>query len=67
MAGAKTDQRKNAELIRQLVESGALKTVIDQSFPLEEIAEAHRLAEGGHKRGHAVVLMDQAPARITQS
>ena len=57
MAGAKSDPKENAALIKQLVESGALKTVIDRTFPLEDIREAHRLAEGGHKRGHAVVLI----------
>jgi hypothetical protein len=31
--------------------------VIDCVFPFEDIREAHRLAEGGHKRGHAVVVI----------
>ncbi len=58
MAGVKPEPRKTAALIRELVESGALRTVIDHTFPLEQIVEAHWLAEGGHKRGHAVVLID---------
>ena len=57
MAAAKADPRESAERIRQLIESGALRTVIDRVFPFEDIAQAHRLAEGGHKRGHAVVLV----------
>ena len=60
MAPAKSDQPANAALIRDLVESGALRTVIDRTFAFEDIREAHRLAEGGHKRGHAVVLVRQA-------
>ncbi len=57
MAGAKSNPKENAALIKQLVEAGALKTVIDRTFPLDDIREAHRLAEGGHKRGHAVVMI----------
>ncbi|MFL5296161.1 MAG: NAD(P)-dependent alcohol dehydrogenase [Phenylobacterium sp.] len=44
--------------LKDLIEAGKLRTVIDRSFPLDQIAEAHRLAESGHKRGHVAVLMD---------
>jgi NADPH:quinone reductase-like Zn-dependent oxidoreductase len=41
--------------ITALVESGKLRPVIQRVFPLEEIAEAHRLSESGHVRGNLVV------------
>ena len=41
--------------IARLIEAGQMRTVIDRIFPFDEIAQAHRLAESGHKRGHAVV------------
>ncbi len=44
-------------LFKQLIEAGVLRTVIDRRFTLDQIADAHRLAEGGHKRGHALVLI----------
>ncbi|HEY6146046.1 MAG TPA: zinc-binding dehydrogenase, partial [Thermoanaerobaculia bacterium] len=44
--------------LKGLIEAGELRTVIDRRYPLAEIAEAHRHAEAGHKKGHVVVLMD---------
>lgn len=43
--------------LKDLIERGELRTVIDRCFSLDEIAEAHRLAESGHKKGHAVVVI----------
>ncbi|HEY6307596.1 MAG TPA: NADP-dependent oxidoreductase [Candidatus Angelobacter sp.] len=43
------------EKINALVEAGKLRPVIEKVFPLEEIAEAHRVSEKGHVRGKLVV------------
>jgi NADPH:quinone reductase-like Zn-dependent oxidoreductase len=43
------------EKINALIESGKLRPVIEKVFPLEEIAEAHRLSEQGHVRGKLVM------------
>ena len=42
--------------LRELIEAGKLRTVIDKRYSLSEIAEPRRYAEAGHKRGHVVIL-----------
>ena len=45
--------------LKGLIEGGKLRTVIDRRYSLAQIAEAHRHAEGGHKKGHVVVVLAQ--------